>query len=312
MKPAWDLLKVLSDPTRLRIIMLLKQEELSVAEMQEILDMAQSRISSQLAILRQAEIVSDRREGKKSFYSLTESSAEGEQQLIQAAMEAVQDSEEVVEDRDNLSRVIARRRRKAEEYFNLIAGRLGKNYCPGRSWEGIGHFLLHLVPKIRIADLGAGEGMISQLLARQAEHVYCVDSSPKMVEVGKDLAKKNDLDNLEYILGDIEKVPLKKGSVHLALLSQALHHANHPEKAIMEAHRILKPNGRIVILDLKEHDFEKARDLYADTWLGFGENKLHAWLKKAGFDSVEISVVAKEEREPGFETILATALKQAR
>ena len=309
MKAAWDILKVLSDPTRLRIIVLLSHEELSVAEMQEILDMAQSRISSQLAILRQAEIVLDRRDGKKSFYSLADSIAEGERQLIDAAMVAVEDSKEIVEDKENLNRVIARRRRKAEEYFNLIAGRLGKNYCPGRSWEGIGHFLLHLVPKIRVADLGAGEGMISQLLARQAEHVYCVDSSPKMVEVGTELAKKNGLENLEYILGDIEKTRLKKASVHLALLSQALHHADHPEKAIAEAYRILKPKGRLVILDMKEHSFEKARDLYADTWLGFAENKLHSWLKKAGFENVEISVVAKEQQEPGFETILATGLK---
>lgn len=309
MKPAWDTLKTLADPTRLRILNLLYREELSVAELQEALAMAQSRISSQLAILRQSELVEDRRDGKKSYYSIASRIPAAEATLMEAAIASVADSPEIDEDLAALERVMNKRRRQAEEYFNLIAGRLGKNYCPGRSWEGIGHFLLHLVPSIRVADLGAGEGMISQLLARRAEYVYCVDSSPRMVEVGAELAQRNGLENVKYLLGDIESVPLKNASVDLALLSQALHHAIHPEKAIQEAFRILKPKGRLVILDLKEHSFEKAHELYADNWLGFAENKLHGWIKAAGFENVEISTVSREEQEPQFETILATGVK---
>ncbi|MDQ8183205.1 metalloregulator ArsR/SmtB family transcription factor [Pelagicoccus sp. SDUM812005] len=309
MKPAWDTLKTLADPTRLRILNLLSRDELSVAELQEALGMAQSRISSQLAVLRQSELVADRREGKKSFYSLSPNIPPSESALLKAALSAAENSNEIQEDLANLDHVIAKRRRQAEEYFNLIAGRLGKNYCPGRSWEGIGHFLLYLVPKIRVVDLGAGEGLISQLLARHAEHVYCVDSSPRMVEVGTDLAKRNKLDNLEYIHGDIEETSLPDQSVHLALLSQALHHALHPERAIAEAFRLLKPGGRLVILDLKEHNFEKAHELYADRWLGFPENKLHHWLKAAGFENVEVTTVAKEEQEPQFETLLASGVR---
>jgi len=310
MKPAWDTLKVLAEPTRLRILALLRQEELSVAELQAALGMSQSRISSQLALLRQAELVVDRRDGKKSFYSLRPRFEAAEAELITAAIQAVADSSELQDDAVNLERVIQKRRKVAEEYFGLIAGRLGKNYCPGRSWEGIGHMLLHLLPRVTVADLGAGEGMISQLIARQAEHVYCIDRSPKMVEVGKALAQRNQLENLQYLLGDIEAVPLEDESVDIALLSQALHHADHPGKAIDEAFRILKPKGRIVILDLKEHSFEKARELYADTWLGFSEGKLHAWLKHSGFENVSVSVVSKETQEPGFETLLATGLKR--
>ena len=311
MKPAWDILKTLADPPRLRILNLLRQDELSVAELQDALNMAQSRISSQLAVLRQSELVADRREGKKSFYSIAPRLSAEEKALLDAAVAAARHSSEIEEDQQNLDRVIAKRRQQAEEYFNLIAGRLGKNYCPGRSWEGIGHFLLHLVPKIRVADLGAGEGLISQLLARQAEHVYCIDSSRRMVEVGTELAERNGLENLEYLLGDIESVPLKDKTVHLALLSQALHHAIHPERAIVDAFRILKPKGRLVILDLKEHGFEKARELYADRWLGFPENQLHAWLKAAGFENVEVTSVAKESEEPQFETLLATGIRPA-
>lgn len=309
MKPSWDTLKVLAEPTRLRIIALLRTEELSVAELQSALDMSQSRISSQLAVLRQAELVIDRRDGKKSFYSLHPSIDSAASALVEAAIQSVAHSPEMAADTANLERVLQKRRKVAEEYFNLIAGRLGKNYFPGRSWEGIGHMLLHLLPKVTVADLGAGEGMISQLIARQAEKVYCVDRSTKMVEVGTRLAQTNQLENLEYLLGDIEDVPLPDASVDIALLSQALHHADHPSKAIDEAYRILKPSGRIVILDLKEHTFEKARDLYADTWLGFAENQLHAWLKNAGCDGVEVSVVSREEQEPNFETLLATGVK---
>ncbi|HCR31290.1 MAG TPA: transcriptional regulator [Opitutae bacterium] len=310
MKPAWDTLKVLAEPTRLRILAMLLSEELSVAELQEALGMSQSRISSQLALLRQADLVVDRRDGKKSFYSIQPHLEASDESLIKAAINAVANSPEMKEDEESLRRVIQKRRKVAEEYFNLIAGRLGKNYCPGRSWEAIGHMLLHFVPKIVVADLGAGEGMISQLIARQAESVYCIDNSPQMVEVGKELAERNCLENLHYLLGDIEDAPLKDETAHISLLSQALHHANRPEKAIAEAFRITKRGGRIIILDLKEHSFEKARELYADTWLGFAENKIHSWLNNAGFENVSVSTVAKEDDEPHFETILATGIKR--
>jgi ArsR family transcriptional regulator len=306
---SWDTLKILSDPTRVRVLALLMSEELSVAELQEILSMAQSRISSQLALLRQTDLVSDRREGKKAFYSLRASSDPRPLSLVRAACTAVFDTPELVEDRANLERILARRRQQSEAYFNFIAGKLGKNYCPGRSWEAIGHLALRLTPAITIADLGAGEGLVSQLLARRAERVWCIDNSPRMVEVGTDFAANNGLANLTYKLGDIEAVPLPDASVDLAILSQALHHAQHPQKAVREAHRILKPGGQILVLDLKAHTFEKARELYADVWLGFKENELHGFLHKAGFQQLDVATVAKENSEPYFETLLASGIK---
>jgi ArsR family transcriptional regulator len=308
---AWDTLNLLADPTRRRVLHLLPHEELSVAEVQEILGMAQSRISSQLALLRQAGLVSDRRDGKRAYYSFASGIAAATRTLIDAACKAIDGQPEAIEDVENLERIIARRRRQAEEYFNLVAGRLGKNYCPGRSWEGIGHLALRLVPNVRIADIGAGEGIISQLLARRAEHVWCVDNSEKMIEIGTELARKNAIENVTYVLGDIERVPLAAASVDVAILSQALHHAQHPQKAVDEAFRILAPGGQLIVLDLKAHNFEKAHELYADLWLGFKESALHGFLKRAGFQKVEVTTVSREESAPNFETLLATGTKPA-
>ncbi|MFA5058435.1 MAG: metalloregulator ArsR/SmtB family transcription factor [Opitutaceae bacterium] len=312
MNSSLDTLKLLSDPTRLRLLALLMKEELSVAELQEVLGMAQSRISSQLALLRQAGFVADRREGKKAFYSLRGGLPARQLALLRTADDAVADSPEFAADRENLDRILQKRRRVAEQYFNLIAGRLGKGYCPGRSWEAIGHLALRLVPPIVVADLGAGEGLISQLIAHRAQRVWCIDNSPRMVEVGTELARKNGFANLAYKLGDIENVPLPDRSVDLAILSQALHHASHPQAAVSEAFRILRPGGQLVVLDLKEHAFEKARELYADVWLGFTESALHGFLKKAGFQQVEVTIVSRETAEPYFETLLASGLKGRR
>ncbi|KAB2643939.1 MAG: metalloregulator ArsR/SmtB family transcription factor [Verrucomicrobia bacterium] len=309
MSASWDTLKILSDPTRMRLLALLMREELSVAELQEILGMGQSRISSQLALLRQAGLVTDRRDGKKAFYSLRSTLPLSQYNLLKAASESVSELPVMDEDTESLDRILIKRRKVSEQYFNLIAGRLGKNYCPGRSWEAIGHLALRLTPSIEIADLGAGEGLISQPLAKRSKQVWCIDNSPRMIEVGTELAKKNDLANLTYKLGDIEKVPLADASVDVAILSQALHHAQHPQIAVQEAFRILKPEGQILILDLNEHTFEKARELYADVWLGFKESVLHQFLKKAGFQNVEVSLTAKETTEPYFETLLASGNK---
>jgi ArsR family transcriptional regulator len=288
---------------------LLHRGELAVGELQEILGLPQSRISTHLALLRKAQLVHDRRDGKKSFYSLARDLPVSVAGIVDAALAASAREPKSAADHRSLQRIIEKRRQKAEQHFNLVADRLGRNYCPGRSWEAIGQMLFLLTPRVRIADLGAGDGTLSRLLARQAESVHCVDNSPRMVQVGRALAKKEHLRNLTYILGNIEKVPLPDRSIDLALLSQALHHAENPRLALAEAFRILKPGGRLLILDLRAHRFEKARELYADRWLGFKENELHDWIEEAGFRQSEVRVVAKEVKEPCFETILATGMK---
>jgi ArsR family transcriptional regulator len=311
MADAVELIKILSDATRLRLLCLLRTEPLSVVELQEVMDMGQSRISSHLALLRQAGLVEDRREGKKSFYSNVPPSDLDLARIFESAIQAACKLPAFKEDAQSLDRVLSRRRAESEAYFNMVASRLGKQYCPGRSWEAIGHFLLLLTPNIDIVDLGAGEGVLAQLLARKAKSVICIDNSPSMVKVGSELALENGFENLTYKLGDVEEIPLPDASTDLALLSQALHHARKPEKAIQEAWRILRPGGRLVILDLNQHNFEKARELYADRWLGFPPNRLYHWIKETGFDEVKVDPVSKEDKEPCFETLLASGIKPA-
>ncbi|HTV41998.1 MAG TPA: metalloregulator ArsR/SmtB family transcription factor [Candidatus Sulfotelmatobacter sp.] len=302
-------LRALSDPTRLRIVALLERDELSVAELQEITRLGQSRISTHLGLLQESDLVQSRREGKRSFYKLNENASATAGEFIQVAIRGAKELPEQSGDQINLKRVLNRRREQAEVYFNQIAGRFDRVYGPGRSWQAFGHLLLRVLPPLVVADLGAGEGLLSELLARRCKKVIAVDNSEKIVAFGKAKAKKNGLKNLEFRLGDLQKPPIDADSVDLVVLSQALHHAEVPQEAIAAAHRILNRGGQIMILDLLQHNFEKARELYGDRWLGFAESDLHHWLENIGFKKIEISVVAREEQSPHFQTILAGAEK---
>ena len=306
-----NLLRLLADPTRLRLLLLLEQEELSVAELQDILGMGQSRISSHLAHLKRAGVVADRRAGKNVYYGPAKAfQRNGARTRVGEIVQTLaRELSETSRDRTALKLTLRKRQDKAREYFDELAGKFGRSYVPGRSWKALAHTLITLLPPLTVADLGAGEGTLSQLLAKRARKVIAIDNSPKMVEFGAKLSRKHGFRNLEYRLGDIEDPPIAKNSVDLAILSQALHHAIKPERAIESAHRILKKNGRIVVLDLLSHRFEKARELYADHWLGFSEVHLHQLLEKAGFREIEISVVAREKQSPHFQTVFATGVK---
>jgi len=305
-----NLLRLLADPTRLRLLLLLEQEELSVAELQQILGMGQSRISSHLAQLKRAGVVEDRRSGKNVYYGASENGEDSRRaRVAELTRTLARELPETARDRTSLKLVLRKRQDKAREYFDELAGKFGRHYCPGRSWQALAHALITLLPPLTVADLGAGEGTLSQLLAKNARKIIAIDNSPKMVEFGSQLAKKHGFKNLEYRLGDIEDPPIANNSVDLAILSQALHHAIHPQRAIGAAHRLLKRGGRLVILDLLSHRFERARELYADHWLGFSEVQLHQFLEKNTFREIEVSVVAREKQSPHFQTVFATGIK---
>ena len=374
MPPIVKILRVAADPNRLRILMLLRAEPLSVAELQEILGMGQSTISTHLSQLRQAGLVEDRRTGKSSLYRLIpegqgqapfslippqggpEASApaippEGEKDnspgqaergpgkvpnqidasrraaaktapSAHAAPEstgrtflddllnrAAAEIPEAPHDLAAMRRVLRKRQDKMRAFFDSVAGRLGRDHVPGKSWKSLAEALLRLMPPMNVADLGSGEGAFALLLAQRAKKVIAVDSSARMIEVGREQAARNGVQNVDFRLGDMEELPIGNGEVNLVFFSQSLHHVLHPARALAEAWRILAPGGRIAILDLLKHRFEEARELYADEWLGFSEAELEAMLEKAGFVEVTASVVDKESEPPQFQTLLAVGNK---
>jgi ubiquinone/menaquinone biosynthesis C-methylase UbiE/DNA-binding transcriptional ArsR family regulator len=300
-------LKVVADPNRLRILLLLKGEELSVAELQEILGMGQSTISTHLSQLKQAGLVEDRRIGKSNLYHLAPA---GNSFLDEILAEAEKEIAEFASDQAAMRRVLKKRQDKMRAFFDSVAGRLGKDYVPGKSWKSMAEALLRLLPPLTIADLGAGEGSFALLLSQRAVRVIAVDTSARMIEVGREQAARHGVKNVEYRLGDMEEVPIGAGEVDLVFFSQSLHHALHAERALAEAARILAPGGRVVVLDLLKHRFEEAREMYADEWLGFSEAEIEAMFENAGFANVETAVVDKDVEAPQFQTLLAVADKR--
>jgi ArsR family transcriptional regulator len=305
------ILRVVADPNRLRILLLLDGEELSVAELQEILVMGQSTISTHLSQLKQAGLVEDRRTGKNNLYRLASSGAAPVlDQLVDTLLaRAEKEIPEAPADQAARRRVVKKRQDKMRAFFDSVAGRLGRNYVPGKSWKSLAEALLRLMPPVTVADLGAGEGSFALLLSQRAVRVIAVDTSAKMIEVGREEAQRNGVKNIDYRLGDMEELPIASAEVDVVFFSQSLHHALHPERAIEEAARILTRNGRVVILDLARHRFEEAREMYADEWLGFTEAELESMLEKAGFQNIHTSIVDKDSEQPQFQTLLAVADK---
>src|SRR5437773_4790012 len=268
-------LRALADPTRLRIMALLEKDELSVNELQEITRMGQSRISTHLGLLQDAGLLQSRRDGKRTYYRLNQEADDVARDFIDLAVRGAQETHEHSADQLNLKRVLARRHEQAQVYFNQIAGRFDRVYGPGRSWQAFGHLLLRVLPPLVVADLGSGEGLLSELLARRARKVIAVDNSARIIAFGAKKAAKNGLKNLEFRLGDLENPPIEPGTVDLVILSQALHHAVVPANAIISTFKMLRNGGQIMILDLLQHNFHKAPELYGDRWLGFAECDLH-------------------------------------
>lgn len=301
-------LRILGDAGRVRTLRLLAKEELSVAELQEILSMGQSRISMQLSQLKQAGLVEMRRSGQRSLYTLSPA-AISDPLLTQVLAKSGAEIPESAADDRALALVLVRRKDHLRAYFDDLAGRFGRSYVPGRSWKALSEMLMRLLPPLVIADLGAGEGTLSLMLSQRAKRVIAVDSSRKMVEYGASVAERNGIENLEYRLGDLEELPVADSEADLALLHQSLHHALHPDRALCEAFRILRPGGRVVVMDLLQHDFDAARDLYADTWLGFSRSKLFTLLESAGFADIDVAVVDREPEPPHFEILMALAAK---
>ena len=300
------LLKALADESRLRILHLLEHEELSGTDLMEILNMGQSRVSTHLSLLKEVGLVKDRRAGRKHFHSLSPGTPAA---LWQKILSEARESPELQADLEGLEALRRRRRDEARAYFDRVAATFGEQILPGRTWEGLARGLLRLAPSGRYADLGIGDGLLTLMLAEVATSVTAVDLSSEMLSALRQRARSAGLDNIETVEGEIEDLPLPDASFDVAVLSQALHHAESPEHCLAEAHRILVPGGRVVIFDLLAHTEDWVREKLQHRHLGFAESALEDLLESAGFDHVHVARAARDPQPPHFMTLVATGTK---
>ena len=300
------LLKALADDTRLRVLHLLAQEELTGSDLMEVLNLGQSRVSTHLNLLKEVGLVTDRRAGRRAYYTILPGPAAG---LWEKVLTENASGPEFQADLAGLEVLRARRREKKRAYFDRVAASFGDELLPGRTWEGLARSVLQLAPRARYADLGIGDGLLTLMLAEVAQLVTAVDVSPKMLEQLAVRAKKKGIDNLELVEGDIESLPLPDASHDVVVLSQALHHAQEPARALQEAARILVPGGRLLLIDLLAHTEEWVREKLEHQHLGFTEPELNSLIAGVGLRNSRIQRAARDPQPPHFMTLVATAQK---
>jgi SAM-dependent methyltransferase len=306
MREASALLRLLGDDTRLRVLRLLSRESLNVSELTSILGLAQSGVSRHLGLLREAGLVAEDRAGTFTWYRVApEASAENGARSPLWSWLADQFERTTPETRADDARLEEVRRVRHESFAEHGGGDERRQLVPGRSWAAWSRALGLLLPSYDVADLGCGEGYLTIEAARWGRHVVAVDRSKEVLDRGRALATRRKLDNITWKQGDLEQLPIPDASIDVALLSQALHHADHPAAALAEAWRILRPGGRVLILDLREHQESWVRAKLGDRWLGFRDEQLHDLLTGAGFSGMDVRVGARRTGDPF--TVLVTA-----
>lgn len=310
MKAASALYRLLGDEARLRLLRVLDKDRFNVKELTGILGLAQSGVSRHLGLLKESQLVVEERDGAYSFYRLAPSVREDQASplwpLLQAQFEAAASSAALKADDARLQEVLRLRR----ENFEHVGPdtRDGRQLVPGRSWAAWSRALGMLLPPLEVADLGCGEGYLTVETARWAKHVTAVDRSTGVLARAKALAARKRLSNITWKKGELEHLPMENGSIDVALLSQALHHASDPVGALAEASRVLKPGGRLLILDLRPHDETWVREKLGDQWLGFSDEHLSGMLTRAGLTDVRVALGARRTNDP-FAVLLAIGTK---
>ena len=310
---AAPLFRLLGDDARLRILRLLQAERLNVGELTGILGIAQSGVSRHLGLLKDAGLAVEQREGGFTYFKAAPAEAtNGARSLapfLQAHFEAFGRTPAGRADDARLEEV----RRVRKENFDAHAGpdTRERQLVPGRSWAAWSRALGHLLPPVRVADLGCGEGYLTIEASRWASRVVAVDRSRAVLERARGLARRRRVRNVIWKQGELERLPLKDASVDVAMLSQALHHAADPAKALREAARAVVPGGRVVVLDLREHDQAWVRERLGDKWLGFTDDRLAKLMKEAGLTEVTVSVGSRRTGDP-FTVLVASGTKPPR
>jgi SAM-dependent methyltransferase len=305
------LFRLLGDDVRLRILRLLDGERLNVTELTSILGIAQSGVSRHLGLLKEAGLVEERRDAGFTFFRLAPGLHDGQNgfgpvwPLLRSHFDA---AAETAEGRADDARLEEVRRVRKENFDDHGADGERGQIIPGRSWAAWARALGHLLPPLVVADLGCGDGYLTVEASRFAKKVIAVDRSEAALTRAREMAKRRRLSNVEWKRGELEKLPLKDASVDVALLSQVLHHASSPEKALAEAARIVKPGGRVLLLELRGHQEQWVRERLGDKWLGFDDDELSALLAAAGLSDVRVTVGARRQRDP-FTVLVASAVK---
>ncbi len=311
------LFRLLGDEARLRLLRLLQAEQLNVSELTGILGIAQSGVSRHLGLLKDAGLVEERREAGFTYFRLAPALVSGSNgfgpvwPLLRAQFDAASATPQGRADGARLEEVRRVRKENFDEDFSQHgAAAERRQIVPGRSWAAWARALGHLLPSIDVADLGCGEGYLTIEAARFAKRVIAVDRSDVVLARAKQAAARRALKNIEWKRGELEQLPLKDASVDVALLSQALHHAAHPSRALAEAARIVRPGGRVLVLDLRRHEEHWVKERLGDRWLGFEDGELERLLDAAGLSDIKVTVGTRRARDP-FTVLIASGSRPA-
>ena len=296
-------LRLFADETRLRLLHLLAEEPLTVAELQEVLDLGQSSVSGHLAKLKQAALIHDVAEGSARRYRWREDLDAGAQATWSAVRQLAAEDPRIAADRDRCQNVLARR---GSDWVDRVAGCLHREYAPGRTWESICHGLLAFARFGRCVDIGAGDGALVELIAPRSTSLACIDPSPAMLKAGRERVSALNLGNVSWHQATGEALPLADASADSVLFLQSLQYVESPQAALGEAQRILAPGGRLLILTLVSHGHAEA-ERYGHRHRGFTATELKRWCR--GLTDVQVDALPQETRPPRFQTLLLTAIK---
>jgi len=310
MKAASALMRLLGDEARLRLLRLLARESLNVTELTAVMGLAQSGVSRHLGLLKEARLVTEERTGNFTWYKLNPDiqTGTGAYATLWPWLGATFELTTAATKADD-ARLEEVRRLRRENFDQHGGGEERTQLVPGRSWAAWSRALGLLLPSVDVADLGCGEGYLTIEAAHWARRVYAVDHSAEVLSRAKKMAQRRRVKNITWKRGELEKVPLADASVDIAIASQALHHAQDPAVALAEARRILRPGGRVLVLDLRQHEEEWVQGSLGDRWLGFTPERLEALIEGAGFDHVKVRIGARKAGDP-FAVLIATGTRK--
>jgi ArsR family transcriptional regulator len=302
---ASSVLRLLADPTRVRLLALLEGEELTVAELASVLHLAQPRVSTHLAKLKEADLVRDRRAGVSAYYRANNESDEQQQTLLRSLRDSINDAL-LREDAARLPSVLAQRAH-SEGWADTVAGDMERHYSPGRTWETLARSLLQLLETGDVLDIASGDGITAELLAPHARSIVCVDSSERVAEAAAQRLKP--FTNVEVRHGDMHALDLGDRRFDLVLMLHALTYAEQPAKAVAEAARLLRRGGRLLAVTLGKHDHRAVVEPFDHRNLGFSADELGGFARSAGLDVLSCTRLSRERKAPHFEVTSLLARK---